>query len=83
MWALLMWSLFLTAHLCLSTIWPKLLVKSRHQKDTCRNEIGVCVQNVDSRCSLADVKFESENNGEGLCDHVKEFSCFQKKESSL
>jgi hypothetical protein len=51
---------------------------SRHQKDMCHNEIGVCVQNVDSRCSLANVKLKSENNGgEGLiCDHVIEFFFF-------
>lgn len=73
MWALLIWSLFFTGHLCLSRIWPRLVVTSRHQKDMCHNEIGVCVHNVDIRCSLADVKFKSENDGKGLCDHVIEF----------
>lgn len=78
MWALLIWSFFFTGHLCLSRIWPRLVVTSRHQKDMCHNEIGVCVQNVDSRCSLANVKLKSENNGgEGLiCDHVIEFFFF-------
>lgn len=51
-------SSWLDGHLCLSSsIWPRLVVESRHQKDMCRNAIGVCVHNIDSRCRLVDVKF--------------------------